>query len=129
MTGKFHFERLLEMVIEGDAMVQYHVQASVPQASPVSRILLAIDISEQTKWGEVYVSQAEGISLVDNLRWVATGRNINQVVTMLDRCVAWSIVWASRRGLQFDKNMTEPAQLSPSRCNRYHVRRSDINCC
>jgi len=40
---------------------------------------------------------------------VATGIDVNQVVTILERCVAKTIEWASRWGLQFDSTKTEAA--------------------
>jgi hypothetical protein len=40
--------------------------------------------------------QAEGLSFVDDLGWVATGQDVNQVVEKLEACAAESIEWASR---------------------------------
>jgi hypothetical protein len=93
----FLSERTVEMVIEGNATERHPVEAGVPQGSFVSPILFAIYTSSLIKWVEEYVS-AEGLSFVDDLGWVATGSNLNQVVTKLEECVAKRIEWASRRG-------------------------------
>jgi len=53
-----------------------------------------------------YVS-AEELSFIDDLGWVATGSDVNQVVTTLERCAAKSIDWANRQGLQMNTAKTE----------------------
>jgi hypothetical protein len=59
---------------------------------------------------------------VDDLGWVATGSDVNQVVTKLERCAAKSIEWASRRGLQFDTANTEAALFMHRRGHKKHLR-------
>jgi len=68
----FLSERMVEMIIEGNAMERHPVEAAVPQGSPVSPILFAIYTSGLIKWVEEYVSAAEGLSFVHDLGWVAT---------------------------------------------------------
>jgi len=94
-TESFLSERTVEMVIEGNATERHPVEAGVPQGSPVLPILFAIYTSGPIKWVEEYVS-AKGLSFVDDLGWVATGSDVNQVVTILERCAAKSIEWATR---------------------------------
>ena len=121
-TESFLLETTVEMIIEGNAMERHPVEAGVPQGSPVSPILFAIYTSGLTKWVEEYVSEAEGLSFVDNLGWVATGSNVIHVISMLVRCAAKSIEWANRRGLQFDTAKTEAVLSTPSRGHRKHLR-------
>ena len=78
------------------------MEAGVPQGSLVSLIHFAIYTSGLIKWVEEYVSEAEGLFFVDDLGSVATRYDVNLVVSILERCAALSIEWASRRGLQFD---------------------------
>jgi hypothetical protein len=94
------------MVIDGNASERHPVEAGVRQGSPVSPILIAICTSALIKWVEEYVSEAEGLSFVDDLGWVASGSDVNHVVSILERCAAKSIEWASRQGLQFDTAKT-----------------------
>jgi len=108
-TESFVSERTVEMIIEGNAMERHPVEAGVWQGSPVSPILFAIYTSGLIKWLEEYVSEAEGLSFVDDLGSVATGSDVNNVLSILERCAATSILWASRRGLQFDTAKTEAA--------------------
>ena len=82
-TESFLSARTVEMIIEGNAMVSHPVEAGVPQGSPVSPILFAISTSGLIKWVEEYVS-AEGLSFVDDLGWVATGSDVNEVVETLE---------------------------------------------
>jgi hypothetical protein len=110
------------MIIEGNAMERHPVEAGVPQGSPVSPIHFAIYTSGLTKWVEHYVSEAEGLSFVDDLGRVATGSDVNHVVSVLERCAARSIEWASRQGLPFDPAKTEAALFTRRRAHRKHLR-------
>jgi len=66
--------------------------------------------------------QAEGLSFVDDLRWVATGKDVNQVVKQLQACAAENIEWASRRDLQFDTAKTEAALFTCRKRHKKHLR-------
>jgi len=119
-TKSFLSERTVEMIIKGNAMMRHPVEAGVPQGSPGSPIVFAIYTSGLIKWVEEYVS-AEGLSFVDDLGWVATGSNVNQVVTKLEECAAKSIEWASQRGLQYDTAKTEAALFTRRRGYKKHL--------
>jgi hypothetical protein len=121
-TESFLLEKTVEMIIEGNAMERHPVEAGVPQGSLVSPILFAIYTSGLIEWVEEYVSEAEELSFVDDLGWVATGSDVNHIVSILERCAARSIEWGSRRGLQFDRAKTEAAQFTPRRGHRKHLR-------
>jgi len=83
------------------------LEAGVAQGSAVSPILFAMYTSGLIKWVEEYVSEAEGLSFIGDLGWVVTGSDVNHVVSIVERCAAKSIEWASKRGLQFDTARTE----------------------
>jgi hypothetical protein len=70
------------------AMKRYPVAAVVMQCSPVSPIIFASYTSGPITWVEVYVSEAEGQSDVDDPGWVATGSDTSQAVMILERCTA-----------------------------------------
>ena len=95
-TESFLSQSTVEMIIEGNAMERHPVEAGVPQGSPVSPILFAIYTSGLIKWVEEYVSEAEGLSFVDDLGWVATGNDVNHVISIPERCAAKNIEWSSR---------------------------------
>ena len=115
-------ERMVEMIIEGNVMDRPPVEAEVPPGSPVSPSLFAIYTSALIKWAEEYVSEAKGLSFVDGLSWVATRSGVNHVVSILERCVAKSIKWASRCGLQLNTAKTEAALFTRRRGHRKHLR-------
>jgi len=118
----FLSERTVEMIIEGNAMARHLVEVVVLRGSPVSPILFTIYTSALIKWVKEYVSEAEGLSIVDNVGWVATGSNVNHVVSILQRCAAKSIKCASRQGLQFNTAKTEAALFTRRRGHRKHCR-------
>jgi len=80
----------VQLVIKGDVLQSHPMEAGVPQGSPVSPILFAIHTAGLIKWVEERVL-AEGLSFVDDLGWVATGKDVNQVVERLQACAAESI--------------------------------------
>jgi hypothetical protein len=120
-TESFLSERAVEMIIEGNAMERHPVERGVPQGSSVSPILFAIYTSGLIKWVEEYVSEAEGLSFMDDLGWVATGSDVNQVVMIHERCAAKSTEWAGRRGQQFDTANTEAALFTHRRGHKKHL--------
>jgi len=71
------------MVIEGNVLWSHPVGAGVPQGSPVSQILFAIHTAGLIAWVEEII-QAGGLSFVDDLGWVATAKQVNQVVKKLE---------------------------------------------
>ena len=123
-TESFLPERTVAMIIKGNAMERHPAEAGVLQGSPGSPILFAIYTSGLIKWVEEYVSEAEGLSFVDDLGWVVTRRDVNHALSILERCTAKSIEWASRQGLQFDTAKTEPALFTRSQGHRNHLRPS-----
>jgi len=120
-TESYLLERTVQMIIEGNTIGRHPVQAGVPQRLPVSQILFAIYTSGLIKWVIEYVSEAEGQSCVDDVGWVATGSDLNPVFTILERCAAQSIEWASRRGIQFDTTKTQAALFTFRRGHRKHL--------
>jgi len=75
-TESFLSETMVEIIMEGNAMERYSLEAVVPLGSPVSPIVFVIYISGFITWIKEYVS-AERLTYVDNLGWVATGRDVN----------------------------------------------------
>jgi len=121
-TERFLSDRTVEMVIEGNVLHSHPLEAGIPQGSQVSPILFAIHTAGLMKWVEEGVQGVEGLSFVDDLGWVATGRNVHQVVRKLEACAGESIKWASRRDLKFDTVTTESALFTRSRGHKKHLR-------
>jgi len=71
----------VDMVIDRNVLERHPVEAVLPQGSPVSLILFAIFMSGFIKSIEERVSAVEGLSFVDDVRWVATGNNVTQVMS------------------------------------------------
>jgi len=65
---------------------------------------------------------AEGLSFIDDLGWVATWKDVKQVVERLESCAAESIEWASRHGLQFYTAKTEAELFTHRKGPMKHLR-------
>jgi len=94
------------------------VDVKVPWRSYVTLILYAIYTSGLIKWVKEYIS-AKALCFVDNLSWVETGRNHNQVISILKRCAGKSIGWASRQELQFNTAKRKWLSLCPDDPTRH----------
>jgi hypothetical protein len=90
------------MIVVGNAIEPDPVERVVPQGSPVSQILFAINASGLINWVQQYISEAEGLSFVYDLSWVATTSDANHVVSIHETCGAKSLKSASRGRLRFD---------------------------
>jgi hypothetical protein len=81
------------MVFEGKAMERQPVEAGVPQGSLVWPIIFAIYTAQLI--ANVERVGAEGLSCVDEIGSIETGRDMNQVVTKLEACAAENLEWAN----------------------------------
>jgi hypothetical protein len=110
---------MVEMVIEGNEFQSHRLDTGFPQGSPVSLILISIQTAELIKWVE-QTFHTEGLSFVDGHGWVASGKDLNQVVENLEAGAAPSIEWASRRDLLFDTAKTDAELFTPRRGQKKH---------
>ena len=97
------------------------MEAGITQGSPVSPILLATHTTGLIQWVEERV-QAEGLSLVDGQGWVATGKDLNQVVEILEACAAGNVKWALRRDLQFEAPQMKASHFTCRGGHKKHLR-------
>jgi len=71
------------------------VETGIPQGSPVSPILFAVYISGfeevERKTG------AEGLFFADDVAWVATGKDVEEVTAKIEACAAAGVRLRSRR--------------------------------
>ena len=65
---------------------------------------------------------AKSLSFMDDVGWVATGNNINEVVRQLEASARVSIDWVERQELEFDTANTEAALFTSRRGHKTHLR-------
>jgi len=94
--GKFLSERMVEMIIQSNPMECYTVEGKILQGSLVSPILVGMYNPELVISVEEYMSEAEGLSFLDDLHWETTTSDVDHVILKLERCAAQSIKWSSR---------------------------------
>jgi len=66
--------------------------------------------------------QGKELLLVDDFGWVATGKDMNQVVGTLEACAVERIEWASRRDLQFDTTQAMAVLFTSRPGHKTHLR-------
>jgi hypothetical protein len=114
-------DRMVEMVNEGNILERHLVEAGIPSGLPVSPILFAIYTSGLLKWIVESVCRGEGLSFVDDVGWVVTGNNYNQVITKLEACTRVSIDCVEGRKLEFATIKTEAALFTHKRGHKNHL--------
>jgi len=92
-------------------MGRHPVEVVVWQGPPVSLIVFVIYISGHIKWVKESIC-VEELWSVEDLGSVATESNANQVITILERCAAKSIMWANTQGPKFNTAKMDPALFS-----------------
>jgi hypothetical protein len=97
------------------------VQAGVLQGSPRSPFLFEICTSALFNWVKEYIS-AKGLSFVDGLGKVVTGRDDNQVPNIIETGTAKCINCTSRQVLQFDTAKMEAPLLTSREGHKKHLR-------
>jgi len=120
--ASFLTDRTVKIVIKGNVVKQQTVEPCIPQGLPVSLILFAIKMIWFINWVEKMVAGAEGLSFVHDVRWVATGNNINQDVGRLEACARVSIDWVERRELEFNTTKTKRALVIGRWGQKRHLR-------
>lgn len=87
----------------------------------MSLILVAIYTSELIKCVEEYISAVEGLSFVVDLGWVVTGSDVNQAITILERCATKSMEWASSQGVLLNTTTMKVALFTRRRGHTKHL--------
>lgn len=109
------------MVVEGNVMQSYPMNAPVSQYSPISPILFTPHTAGLKTRVEDRVQGAEGQFVENGLRWVTTGNNVNQMVKTLETCTAESNDRASSQDLEFNTAKTETAIVIPRIGHKKHI--------
>jgi len=97
------------MAIEGNVLQSHPWEAGVPHGSAILPILFAIYNAGVMNWEKHAIQGVEGLSIGDDLWWVATWNEVNQVVKKLEACTPESTECASRQDDQFQSTMKEVA--------------------
>jgi len=108
------------MVIVGNVMEGGLVEGGIPPGSPVSQIFFAIYTPRPIQWVQQRVSVIKGFSCMDDVGWIATGRNVSQVIRKLAAWARECIDWEERRVLEFDTPKSEVALFTQRQRHRQH---------
>jgi len=113
-TKTFLSARTVDIVVQGKVLQSHSVEAGVPQGLfPIHNAGLIQLVEERV--------QATSLCLIGDLGWVATGKDVNQVVKKLEACAVESIEWANREDLQFDTVKMDAALFTYSRGQKKHL--------
>ena len=106
-TDSFMRNRRVIMSVDGQDSEPIDVTTGLPQGSPISPVLFAIYIADIHHAVEDKTEDCRGISFVDDVTWVAEGRNLDEVVHKLEKCAELSLSWAKDNAVSFETSKTE----------------------
>jgi hypothetical protein len=81
--------------MKGNIFQNYPVEADWPQCLPLLLTLFTIHTTGLIQWVEATVYCANWLSIRDQIGWVATRKNTNQVGNKLETCTVERVKWAS----------------------------------
>ena len=117
-TDSFMRDRRVIMSVDGQDGEPVDVTTGLPQGSPISPALFAIYIADIHGAVEDQVEDSRGISYVDDVTWVVEGRDVDDVVSKLERCAQASLRWADNNAVRFEESKTEAILFSNRRRHR-----------
>lgn len=88
------------------------VTIALPQGSPISPVLFALNVAEIHGAVEDQVENSRGIYFVDDLTWIVEGNDISDVSRKPEYCAAASLRWADENAVCFEAWMTEAILFS-----------------
>jgi hypothetical protein len=101
-TESFMTDRKASLLINGHESAMKPTKTGIPQGSPVSPILYAIYISGIFEEIEEEVMGATGLSFIDDISWLATGKDMMEITKLLEACGKAAKTWAAKKAVEFD---------------------------
>ena len=114
------------MSVDGQDSEPIDVTTGLPQGSPISPVLFAIYIADIHQAVEDKTEDCRDISFVDDVTWVAEGRNLDEVVHKLERCAELSLSWAKDNAVSFETSKTEAILFTRKRKHRHWNRKIQV---
>ena len=105
------------MSVNGQDCEPIDVTTGLSQGSPITPVLFAIYIADIHQAVVDKTEDCRGISFVDDVTWVAEGRNLDEVVHKLEKCAELSLVLTTfqttNRAVRFahKPNRVQPPQF------------------
>jgi hypothetical protein len=107
-TESFMTDRKASLLINGHENAMKPTKTGIPEGSPVSPILFASYISGIFEEIEEEVMGATGLSFVDEISWLATGKDVIEITKLLEACGKAAKTLAAKNAVEFDMIKTEP---------------------
>jgi hypothetical protein len=106
-TESFMTDRKPSLLINRHESSIKPTMTGIPQGSPVTPILFAIYISGIFEEIAEEVMGATGLSFIDDISWIATGKDVMEVTKLLEAYSKAAKTWAARNAVEFDMTKTE----------------------
>ena len=111
----FMAERSVTLCINGEDHSVENIRTGLPQRSPISPLLFAVYMSSIHPCVSSAASGVRGLSFVNDVLWLATGKSVQEVSEKLERAGKEAIQWGKMRDVEFESRKTEAILFSRNR--------------
>jgi len=101
-TISFMMDRKVKLVLDGEVGEPNAVDTGVPQSSSVAPIRFITYLSGIFDVVERAAPGIRGLSFMDDIGWLAEGRNDKEVATKLSEAATAAMEWGRENGVAFD---------------------------
>ena len=126
-TLSFMEDRHIIVELDGKPGEARHgLDSGIPQGSPASPVLFAVYIAEMfSEVEEKMDGQIKALSFVDDVAWLASGKDAQQVQATMEAAAGFAMDWVARNAVAFDTEKTDAVWLrSPLRWRAREASRS-----
>lgn len=89
--------------------------SGLPQGSPIPPLLFALYMGGVHEYMDQQLPGVTGLSFVDDITWIASGRSVREISEQLSRASRLAIRWGQTNAATFEIRKTEAILLSRSR--------------
>jgi len=111
----FMTDRTMSIAMDGEEGEPIPVDTGLPQGSPVSPVLFLLYIADLGKEVETENPDTVGLSFVDDITWIETGKTAKEVARKLQKRACETLRWADSNAVQIEADKTEAVFFSRKR--------------
>lgn len=124
----FMDERKVWIEINGEAGEEIAYTSGLPQGSPISPILFNIMMSDlERSVSREGRQNTLGLSFLDDVAWVASGKSPEAVARQLEKCAAETVRWGNGNAVVFEPEKSEAVLFTRKRvgCQAVNIKIGD----
>jgi hypothetical protein len=125
-VNNFMENRTMSITMDGEEGEVMPVNTGLPQGSPISPVLFLLYIADLGKEVENTNPKTVGLSFVDDVTWIETGKTANEVTAKLQQRAQDTLLWAKRNAVEIEADKTEAIFFSKGRRENANAKQLSI---